>query len=596
MFTSRRAVTLGACCAVVASSATIATVAHAEPTLRVQVDQRGDFVLIGNSIGQECAAGAPAPIVGDVGACGADVADSSPDVYWRADAPAAGMARASVDVAPQDARSTATLDLPSGATATHAFLYWAGSLAAAASPDTEVTLDRPGVFSEKITAVASFPATLGGNQPMYQSVADVTALVVAHGAGAYRVADIVAQPSFVNRDAATLFGGWSLVVFYERPGDPARNLALFDGCDVINQNTQTVVLEGLRVPSSGFDGKLGVIAYEGDASVSGDQLSWDGTMLADASNPVDNFFNGSRTVFGAGVSKDGDLPRQSGEAGSMAGLDLDVVDIAPLLVGGQESATIQASASGDTYALGAFITSVSTLVPDFSGTTKAARDVNGGVIRAGDAIEFTLVVTNGGSDIAHDTVLVDDLPAGMDYVAGSLTVDGGSRTDAIGDDVFDHDAAARRLTVRLGAGASATQGGTMAIGASTTVRFLVTLDPLATGMLENQGIVHAEGDLGAPVQSWPTASPDGPGTPTVLVVEACDDPAGCGAGGGGGSVSSDTGASSSGAGGAGGAAAQLRALGNGFVCAASTGDGRGSGVLFASIAVVIVVRRRRRRS
>ena len=47
-----------------------ATTAHAAPALRVQVEQKGDFLLIGNTLGLECDAGTPAPVVGTVGMCG----------------------------------------------------------------------------------------------------------------------------------------------------------------------------------------------------------------------------------------------------------------------------------------------------------------------------------------------------------------------------------------------------------------------------------------------------------------------------------------------------------------------------------------------
>ena len=57
----------------------------AAPQLRTQVTQRGDFILIGNTLGQECAAGTPLPIVGAVGNCGLSTSDTSADVSWRSD-------------------------------------------------------------------------------------------------------------------------------------------------------------------------------------------------------------------------------------------------------------------------------------------------------------------------------------------------------------------------------------------------------------------------------------------------------------------------------------------------------------------------------
>ncbi len=94
--------------------------AGAAPTLRAQVSQRGDFALIGNTLAQECAAGTPAPVVGTLGACGTNIADTAPDVFWRSNAPMAGQAQASTSVTAAQARSAAMLTLPPGATVTHA--------------------------------------------------------------------------------------------------------------------------------------------------------------------------------------------------------------------------------------------------------------------------------------------------------------------------------------------------------------------------------------------------------------------------------------------------------------------------------------------
>ena len=44
--------------------------ASAAPALRYQTDVRGSFQVIGNTLGYDCAATTPAPVVGTVGACG----------------------------------------------------------------------------------------------------------------------------------------------------------------------------------------------------------------------------------------------------------------------------------------------------------------------------------------------------------------------------------------------------------------------------------------------------------------------------------------------------------------------------------------------
>ena len=84
--------------------------------------------------------------------------------------------------------------------------------------------------------------------------------------------------------------------------------------------------------------------------------------LFDAVNPIDNFFNSSRSALGAPVSVAGDLPQLTGAPASMSSFDLDVVDITNRVTAGQTSADIRATSNGDVYLLGGFVTSISRVV------------------------------------------------------------------------------------------------------------------------------------------------------------------------------------------------------------------------------------------
>lgn len=505
----------------------VANTASAAPALRVQVDQRGDFVLLGNTLGHDCGNSTPAPVVGTVGACGNSQGDSAPDILWRADEPAAGQAAANTSITVANARSTAMLALPPGATVTHAYLYWAGAVTTNTSDPTAV-LERPGVFSSNVNAVAAHRESIN-NHFAYQSVADVTALVRQHGAGAYRVGGVdTRDPVNLNND--TSFAGWWMAVFYELATEPPRNLALFDGLDQVRPgNPANATLSGFRVPNAGFDGKLGVIAFEGDSSLTGDQLFFNGgAALTNALNPSDDFFNGTRSDLGAAVSNAGDLPQLTGGAGSMSGIDIDVIDIKSKLTAGLTQAPISATSTGDYYLLGGFVTSISTFRPDFTTSEKTVKDVNGGGLLPGDVLEYTIVVKNTGNDASVGTVLTDPLPAGVTFVPGSIAIaagaNSGAKTDATGDDQADYNAATRTVTVRLGTGANATQGGSLAVDASTTVTLRVTVDANAAGVVANQATITAAGVQGAPASSAVT---DGNGPvagnpPTTVVVDACD--------------------------------------------------------------------------
>jgi uncharacterized repeat protein (TIGR01451 family)/MYXO-CTERM domain-containing protein len=521
-------------CALGSLAATVLTPdARAAQTRRVQVDQHGDFRMIGNTLGYDCGPGVVAPVVGTVGPCGMNTGDDAPDVFWRSEQPNATSATASTAITLAQARSTAILSLPTGATVTHAFLYWAARRNGAGG-DNQVTLDRPGGFTSDLTATQVF-TTAEGTDTVYESVADVTTLVKAQGVGAYRVSGVDAT-NFVNLNQNITFAGWNLVVFYSLPTDPVRNLALFDGLDAIQQNTTSdVALTGFLVPTAGFDAKLGVLTYEGDDVNTGDSLLMgtpplvNADRLTDAQNPVNNFFNGTRSFLGTAVSVAGDLPQLTGGPRSMSSVDMDVVNVTPRLAAGQSSVTIRATTTQDVFYLGAFVTSISTFNPDFTTSTKTVADLNGGSIAPGDVLEYTVNVTNTGNDAAVGVVVTDAVPTGLTYVPNSTTIDGAAKTDAAGDDQVTFNAGNRTITARVGAGADAGNGGALAVNGAAVVKFRVTVDATASGTISNQANITASGLLGGPSTTTPTDGNGGAAgrPPTDVSIDQCTTNAQC---------------------------------------------------------------------
>ena len=507
-------------------------VASAEPKLRIQVDQRGDFLLIGNTMGHECLSGTPTPVKGAIDtACSSQTAaqrnDSSPDAFWNNDTLMGEAGKVS------DARTTAYLTIPSGATVTHAYLYWAG---AQTTVDNEVQV-RFGTETLPTTITATDSSTITVSYAAYQAVADVTDLVQAKGSGPYEVSGI-ATPEFYGVNNDVVFGGWSMVVLYRLATEPPRNLAVFDGLERVSSgNNRTVKLSGFLVPNAGFDGKLGIVAYEGDASLTGDRLFFHSTStvppnnqaLSTTNNPIDNFFNGTRTWLGDLVSNVGDLPQTTGGPQSFVGMDHDVVDVRSKLTAGQTEAWVTATTNGDVYFPGIWVTSISTFKPDFTTSEKTVTDDNGGAVMVGDILTYTITVKNTGNDIAVNTVLNDPLPDGVEFYGTSITVDGVARTAAVDTDVAEYDAAQHLVTVRLGDGATDTAGGDLGIGESSTISFKVRIKPGSTGLLENQAEITAEGQQGAPETTTPT---DGNGTqpgtpPTGIHIDECATDADC---------------------------------------------------------------------
>jgi uncharacterized repeat protein (TIGR01451 family)/MYXO-CTERM domain-containing protein len=113
--------------------------------------------------------------------------------------------------------------------------------------------------------------------------------------------------------------------------------------------------------------------------------------------------------------------------------------------------------------------------PDFTTSTRSLVDVNGGSLVPGDEVEVQIDVANAGPGEATSVVLRDTLPGNTTFVAGSLQVDGATVTDDATDDLGELDVANGLVVVRLGAGATATEGGTLNATASTAVRYRVTV-------------------------------------------------------------------------------------------------------------------------
>ncbi len=499
---------------------------------RLVAAQRGDFVLLGNTLVHNCADFIQPPLVGQVGECGAQ--GMGVDVAWRSDEPEIGQALADQQVA--EARSTAVLSLPQGARVTHARLYWS-ALAAAEAELREAMFERPGEFSEVVSAQTTVVVAIDEGK-VYQSSVDVTERVQQAGAGAFRLGgiDMLDPRSGVG---PLYYAAWWMVVLYESQSEPWRQLSVFDGLQPVEPGAPAQArLEGFTVPA-GFDGKLGVIAFEGDQGTGGDELRFGAELpltSEDALESSRDFFDGSRRRFGLGYSEPGDLPQVSGEANSFSGFDLDIVDVTARLQAGQTAASVEAFSDFDIFYLGGLVTSIATLEPDFAGSSKSVTDLDGPPLRPGDELRYEILVENGGFDAARGVAVVDPLPGALAYVPGSMRiaegVGTGPLTDALGDDAGDviSTESGTLLSVRVGAGAGAEAGGRLLPGESVRLEFRATVRPGVVGMVENQARVIGIGEKAGSVASAPTDGngPEQPGAgATVAIVGECATAADC---------------------------------------------------------------------
>jgi uncharacterized repeat protein (TIGR01451 family) len=386
--------------------------------------------------------------------------------------------------------SSASLSLPSGATVLFAGLYWGGRNPQV-SLENQVKFAAPGSTGyTSITGVVVGTSTTSDGVD-YQSFANVTSQVAAAGNGTYTVANVQASVG------TNVYAGWSLVVAYEAPGLPARNLTVFDGYASINtgQSAVTGSINGFVTPPTGaVNAKVGVVAYEGDLGFTGDSMSLNSVPLSDNLNPANNFFNSAITNLGVAVTA------KTPNYVNQLGFDAKIVNASGILPNGATGATFQLQTTQDQYFPGVVTTAINLYAPQVV-ATKTETDLTNtsGPVQPGDVIQYSVAVSNTGQDSAKNVVLTDLIPANTQYVAGTLQIvsgaNAGAKTDVAGDDQAEFSSANNDVVFRLGSGANATTGGTLAIGATTTIEFDVRVNqntPDQT-VVNNQATITAVG-------------------------------------------------------------------------------------------------------
>jgi uncharacterized repeat protein (TIGR01451 family) len=371
--------------------------------------------------------------------------------------------------------STATLDLPDNTTVLWAGLYWSARTSAGTggvnAPDRlvrgNIRFKAPGQASYQTLTASEL---IDVADTTFRGFVEITSTVASAGEGVYTAANIQAS---TGEDR---YGSWGMVVVYYDPAVPLRNLSVFDGFTVIRSPanvSDTISLSGFLTPLSGtVKTSMGTIAYEGDRPYTGDAYRLNTTSLTDSLGDANNFFNSTNERLGIRNSA------KNPDFINSLGTDIDVVDASGILGNGATSATIEVTTGGETYYPGT-ITFVTDVQPVLD-VNKTFVDINGGTLEPGDILEYTLVIDSTGVDTALQTVLRDTLPQYVTYVPGSTEIltgaNAGVKTDALSDDQVEFDGASGVLTVRLGTGANGAAGGQMPVGATTSLKFRVTVD------------------------------------------------------------------------------------------------------------------------
>ncbi|MFM2439128.1 MAG: hypothetical protein RLZ16_125, partial [Bacteroidota bacterium] len=267
---------------------------------------------------------------------------------------------------------------------------------------------------------------------------EITDYVQAHGPGAYTVADI-ALTEGTNANPG-LSGGWGMVVIYENPVMKSRAVTLFDGYDYINGQASggqygLIPISGFTTVGAGqVNMKLGVMAAEGDVSLTGDYLAvqklnadpsvYPGNYLVlnHAGNSTTNFFNSSIYPFPTAGNSNPNLVNNTGVDFSM----FTIPNSGNSVIGNnQTSTTFRFGSSSDVFTIFGFAMSVDAYIPEPKGliTINSINNVtNPPVLSAlpGQAINYSLNITNEGTEATNNTVISIPIPATAIFHTGTI--------------------------------------------------------------------------------------------------------------------------------------------------------------------------------
>jgi len=143
-------------------------------------------------------------------------------------------------------------------------------------------------------------------------------------------------------------------------------------------------------------------------------------------------------------------------------------------------AFVSVSAAGGNPTFGNFLDAVSFGTAPCLVVDKSVQNLsNRTPAQPGDTLRYSVTVSNQGGIDAQTSIATDALAAGLTYTPGSLVVTtgpgAGPLSDAAGDDAGEYDAATRQVRVRLGTGADAVTGGSIAEATSETFQFDATV-------------------------------------------------------------------------------------------------------------------------
>lgn len=338
--------------------------------------------------------------------------------------------------------SSGRLEIPEEAAVSHALLVWGGTHANRVEGVDELSVDEintPVLFStpdssgeldpldEDDCGIGEGGAVFGLviDPIFYAHYCDVTELVSA--SGVYSVEGVPAISDAGTADDTVDAAGWTLIVAYEDPTLPVRDLSVFGSLTSVTtpDDAPVVSLEGFCTPAAGtpgedFDAFVFASAVDGDPSIDGDFVQFGPSRDAveglggELCTSADNFFSSQlcnlmgRIDGGASGIPTHAISPATGDVtsidGARTGWDIIAATASHALTTRQTAGVLRFGTNGDIYTVNLAALQIDVGAPTYDNTTNSVTVATPTTGEVGDTIEITTRFQNEGIEDSHNLV------------------------------------------------------------------------------------------------------------------------------------------------------------------------------------------------
>ena len=223
--------------------------------------------------------------------------------------------------------------------------------------------------------------------------------------------------------------GWTLAVAYENAALQTRNMTIFVGAELTNQDVITLSsITSFATPMTGpVHARMMVSVTEGDARWTGDQMLFGATVatmspVSGPRNPLTNFFTGqicddNGLLDTSGTIGDRNHGLGTPVSGARQGWDITSVDVSSMMSNGQTAAYARGTTNLDQYVINSLAIQTDVGAPLFRINTKT---VDKPATYVGDTLTYSIELDNTQGTADATNVVFRDTPAGHELHTGDV--------------------------------------------------------------------------------------------------------------------------------------------------------------------------------